>query len=640
MLKKIRVNLFIGLTVLLIFTGLVSAVPSEVAKKTIPYESLEKSIEAELFQPNFAHGDCSYTGLIAASNGRVYFSVGTHNTDYASRFYSFDQKKKKITLIAKMDEALGEDIEKQYSHGKIHTRMFEHKGKIWFAVHTAYYDNDLPGMDITEKQTAYQGGHFMNYDIKSGKFTDLAQIFPNEGIITLTMDKENEIMYGLTWPSALLVSYDIKNDDIRYWGSVQTRGEWGHRGNEWEMVCRTLGIDSDNYVYGSTMFGKIWKYDPAKPRRVGFIDGLDLSKVPFSQSSAETLKGDFRNNWRTVEWNEKTKSFWGLHFETTTLFEFVPSANYIRAVTQLAHEDYFGMPRNPEISQLGFTIGPKNTIFYLAHGPAIKIKGREDVRSSLNLITYEIDKAKYTNHGAIFSADKRRVFFGESIAIGTDDHIYSVAWVEVVDPVRAKSLQQTRADGTPAETKEMVYEMMLIRLPKWQNFINSNEKSRLIQKKGDQEMEIKITSSAFTDGGMIPSKYTCDGKDMSPDLSWQGVPQDTKSIALICDDPDAPMGTFVHWVLFNLPADTTQLPENYPEDETLGDGVRQGITDFGKTGYGGPCPPSGTHRYFFKIYALDTVIDMVSLVDKPKLLEAMDGHILAQGQLMGKYKRR
>ena len=114
-------------------------------------------------------------------------------------------------------------------------------------------------------------------------------------------------------------------------------------------------------------------------------------------------------------------------------------------------------------------------------------------------------------------------------------------------------------------------------------------------------MEIKITSSAFTEGGMIPSKYTCDGEDISPALSWQGTPQDTKSIALICDDPDAPMGTFVHWVLFNLPADTTQLGENYPEDETLDNGARQGITDFGKTGYGGPCPPSGTHRYYFKI---------------------------------------
>ncbi len=153
-------------------------------------------------------------------------------------------------------------------------------------------------------------------------------------------------------------------------------------------------------------------------------------------------------------------------------------------------------------------------------------------------------------------------------------------------------------------------------------------------------MEIKITSSVFEDGGLIPAKYTCDGADISPPLQWETVPEGTVSIALICDDPDAPMGTWVHWILFNLPADTKELPEKFPDDETLPDGTRQGVTDFGRTGYGGPCPPSGTHRYFFKIYALDSKIDIVSVVDKPELLKAMEGHILGQGQLMGKYKRQ
>jgi Raf kinase inhibitor-like YbhB/YbcL family protein len=100
------------------------------------------------------------------------------------------------------------------------------------------------------------------------------------------------------------------------------------------------------------------------------------------------------------------------------------------------------------------------------------------------------------------------------------------------------------------------------------------------------------------------------------------------------------MGTWVHWVLYNLPPDKTELPESFPEDETLEDGTRQGITDFGKTGYGGPCPPSGTHRYYFKIYALDCMIDTAGILDKNTLLEKMDGHILARGELMGKYKRR
>jgi hypothetical protein len=153
-------------------------------------------------------------------------------------------------------------------------------------------------------------------------------------------------------------------------------------------------------------------------------------------------------------------------------------------------------------------------------------------------------------------------------------------------------------------------------------------------------MDIKITSSAFQDGGLIPAKYTCDGADVSPPLQWDNVPQSAKSIALICDDPDAPMGTFVHWVLFNLPAETRQLAEKVAADKTLPSGARQGTSGFGRVGYGGPCPPSGTHRYFFKIYALDTTLDLPAGTRKSDLLKVMQGHILAQGQLVGKYKRR
>ncbi|MGD2095366.1 MAG: YbhB/YbcL family Raf kinase inhibitor-like protein [Phycisphaerales bacterium] len=153
-------------------------------------------------------------------------------------------------------------------------------------------------------------------------------------------------------------------------------------------------------------------------------------------------------------------------------------------------------------------------------------------------------------------------------------------------------------------------------------------------------MEIKITSSAFQKDGMIPSKYTCDGADISPPLQWDAVPEGTKSIALINDDPDAPMGTWVHWVLYNLPADTKELAENIPPEETLPNGAKQGITDFGRIGYGGPCPPGGTHRYFFKIYALDTQLALEAGASKSQLLKAMKGHILVQGELMGKYKRQ
>ena len=152
-------------------------------------------------------------------------------------------------------------------------------------------------------------------------------------------------------------------------------------------------------------------------------------------------------------------------------------------------------------------------------------------------------------------------------------------------------------------------------------------------------MEIKMKSTAFEEGGMIPKKYTCNGLDVSPPLTWTSVPNGTKSLALICDDPDAPMGTWVHWVLFNLPANIQELPENIPPQKTLANGAKQGITDFRKIGYGGPCPPSGTHRYYFKLYALDKEINLDAGITKKQLLKAMEGHTLAEGQLMGKYSQ-
>lgn len=156
---------------------------------------------------------------------------------------------------------------------------------------------------------------------------------------------------------------------------------------------------------------------------------------------------------------------------------------------------------------------------------------------------------------------------------------------------------------------------------------------------GNNVMTIKLKSAAFANGGMIPKKCTCDGEDVSPPLSWTGIPVAVKGFALICDDPDAPMGTWVHWVLFNLPPETKDLPENIPPQTMLENGAKQGKNDFGKVGYGGPCPPSGVHRYFFKIYALDLELALEGGATKEQLLNAMQGHILAHGELMGTYKR-
>ena len=147
--------------------------------------------------------------------------------------------------------------------------------------------------------------------------------------------------------------------------------------------------------------------------------------------------------------------------------------------------------------------------------------------------------------------------------------------------------------------------------------------------------ELSITSPAFLPGGMIPSKYTCDGADVSPPLLIGNVPEKTRSLALIVDDPDAPMGTWVHWVVWNIGADTSKIPEN-----SVPPGALQGTTDFRKQEYGGPCPPSGTHRYFFKLYALDSSPAAQAGATKAQVEEAMKGHVLAQAELIGRYRRK
>jgi len=185
-------------------------------------------------------------------------------------------------------------------------------------------------------------------------------------------------------------------------------------------------------------------------------------------------------------------------------------------------------------------------------------------------------------------------------------------------------------------------------------FYNSNYQNCSAMEGGKK---FQITSPAFMEGNMIPSKFTCDvhdispslewfdmytydGQDISPSLEWKDIPVGTKSFALINDDPDASGTTWDHWVVYNIPLNITSLDENVKPEKEFKNGMRQGTNTWGKIGYGGPCPPGGTHRYFFKLYALDTMLDLRSEATKAQLLEAMKGHVLAEAQLMGKYKKQ
>lgn len=152
-------------------------------------------------------------------------------------------------------------------------------------------------------------------------------------------------------------------------------------------------------------------------------------------------------------------------------------------------------------------------------------------------------------------------------------------------------------------------------------------------------MALEMTSSAFEPDGMIPARFTCDGDDISPELSWTDPPEGTASFALICDDPDAPVGTWVHWVVYNIPPHTRKLPEALPATESFGDGLTQGINDFQRIGYGGPCPPGGTHRYYFRLYALSGKMDLRPGASKKALLASLENRVLGEAVVMGRYGR-
>ncbi len=154
-------------------------------------------------------------------------------------------------------------------------------------------------------------------------------------------------------------------------------------------------------------------------------------------------------------------------------------------------------------------------------------------------------------------------------------------------------------------------------------------------------VKIQLTSTAFAEGQPIPRRHIVDAENLSPALQWSGVPPAAKSLALICDDPDVPLGTWVHWVIYDLPPGSAGLNEGVAKSPELADGSRQGVNDFGRIGYDGPSPPAGKpHRYFFRLYALDTKLDLKPALTKKDLVRAMDGHILGEGELMGTYQKK
>lgn len=173
---------------------------------------------------------------------------------------------------------------------------------------------------------------------------------------------------------------------------------------------------------------------------------------------------------------------------------------------------------------------------------------------------------------------------------------------------------------------------LIVLLPSYNPFTHFENK--------EIKMEINIESRNFEEGGFIPSKYTCDGENISPQLSWTCSVEGVKTYAIIVEDPDVPGGDFTHWIVYNIPSWINSMMENTTPAKNIPDEILMGTNDFGRIGYGGPCPPSGIHRYFFRIYGLNTAVHLDSGAMKKEVMKKIEGHIIARGELMGKYQRQ
>lgn len=423
-------------------------------------------IPVDFFDPGYTEGDSNYEALTAASDGMIYFSINSHMPNQSTRLYRFNPADESIEFLGDINEVLGEDPQKVVPQGKIHVPLFEHDGYLYFATHLSYYKRGLPHVRDPQGRAPYPGGHFMRYHLATKTFEDLAHLdLPNEGIITMEIDRERETLYGLTWPTGLLISYNLNEKLLHNWGAVQGRGEWGQLPDEWDQICRVLGLDANGYLYGSTNKGQVWRFDASEPRPVEYLSSISLSDVVPAAALDKKVADNqpVWGGWVPIVWNPGTKSFWGLHGESSELFEFEPQEETLRAVTRMGLVGSGDGNDRPFRAGLGFKLGPDNTLYYLASGPSVQIEGRTDVDYSLHLMTYDINKDVLVDHGVLVGPNDRRIFRTQNLEIAPDGSLYTAAWVEVIDPDRIDRLMASRGNYATIGRNKTVFEVQLMR---------------------------------------------------------------------------------------------------------------------------------------------------------------------------------
>ena len=410
-----------------------------IAKQTAPGK-----LSATTFDSGFADAHDTYNGISAASDGYIYYVLSSEKPDVAAQMYSYSPSTNKIRHLGDLSEAAGEKGSGAMVQGKSHVSFAESEGKLYFTTHIGYYDiidgQEKPGKPKGNMKP-YPGGHFLSYDIGSGKFEDLGIAPRHEGIITFGMDKKRKRLYGISWPSGHFLRLDIATRELKDLGQISEDGEDG-KGETFRTLCRSISVDpTDGSAYYSTSDGAIHRYVYEKDA-IETVASDNLKKDYFGLYDP-TSAGHMGYNWRQTFWYEPEKAIYGVHGNSGYLFRFIPLDGRVEVIDRITSEPSkaAGMFDQFSYGYLGFALGPDGrTIFYLTGGPiyeagkrvagkASTAKGESKGREDLHLITYDIPVHHYIDHGAIALPNGQPPTYVNSIAVGKDGSVYALTRV-------------------------------------------------------------------------------------------------------------------------------------------------------------------------------------------------------------------
>ena len=438
-------NSFLTALVVL-FLGAGCADPNKNENRTAALKE-KKPLAAQHYYSGFPLAHDTYNTLSTASDGRVYYCLSSQSIDTGGQYYVYDPETDEIEHLGDITEICGEAGSKTIPQGKSHSNFYEMDGKLYVSTHAGYYEM-IDGMEMMvqnppEGYKLYPGGHILSYDLSSGEWEDLAIAPGGEAFVTMTMDTRRGQIYGISWPKGYFLHYDVEKGELKNLGKVSGNGEAGTPGEDYRVLCRSMLVDPrDGTVYFSTSEGDILSYHP-DAGSIKKTEGLDL-RLDYFGKYDPTRPGSMQYNWRRIVWYPEENVAYGVHGNSGYLFRFDPQNKKIELVDRITSEasqksgmfDYFSY------GYLGFDLGPDGeTLYYLTGSPIYvdgkRVQGVEEIAmgaarglENLNLITYHIPTNKYTDHGPIFYEDDSRPTYVNSIAIGEDGTVYTLARFE------------------------------------------------------------------------------------------------------------------------------------------------------------------------------------------------------------------